>query len=127
MTKRIPIVPILLVVNTGAIVFALALILTRGEPTREMAVRLEPAGAQTSSPEATTRPATAMPSASWTAAEKLRQDGKPAAALVQYAALAEADDFVVFSPRGEGGAGKVEDHDTAAALDILNKRLLGLF
>ena len=91
MTKRILTVPILLVVNTGAIVFGLALLLARGEPTRELAVRLEPAGAHTSSSNATTRPASKTEPASWTAAEKLRRDGKPAAALVQYAALAEGE------------------------------------
>lgn len=91
MTKRIPIVPILLVVNTGAIVFGLTLLLTRGEPTRELAVRLEPAGAQPLSPDVTTKPATMVPSASWTEAEKLRQTGKPTIALLQYAALAQKE------------------------------------
>ncbi len=91
MTKRIPIVPILLVVNTGAIVFGLTLLLTRGEPTRELAVRLEPAGTQSSSLDVTTRPAAMMPSASWTDAEKLRQTGKSTIALLQYAALAQKE------------------------------------
>jgi len=91
MTKRIPIVPILLVVNTGAIVFGLMLVLTRSEPKRVLAVHLEPANARTSSPDAATRPAAKAGFASWLAAEKLHQAGKHAGALVQYAALAEAE------------------------------------
>jgi len=89
MIKRVPIVPILLVVNTGAIVFGLTLVLSRGELKRELAVRLEPVAAQKSSPEVATRPAANTEPASWPAAETLRQAGKPAAALVQYAALLE--------------------------------------
>ncbi len=89
MINRIPIVPILLVVNTGAIVFGLTLLLTRGEPTRELAVRLESAGGQVSSPEVSTKPSAVVPNTSWPLAEELRLSGKSAAALLQYAALRE--------------------------------------
>ncbi len=84
MKMRIPIVPILLVANTGMIVFALTMIMTRGEPKRELTVRLEPTNAP--APQSTTMPApkTTSSASSWAEAENLRQLAKPAAALVQY-------------------------------------------
>jgi len=89
MKIRVPIVPVLLVANTGMIVFALTMIMSRGEPKRELTVRLEPTSAP--APQATTRPASKTASASWAEAEKLRQSAKPAAALVQYVALADRE------------------------------------
>jgi tetratricopeptide (TPR) repeat protein len=94
MKMRIPIVPVLLVANTGMIVFALTLVMTRGEPKRELTVRLEPTDAPTPTAPATqaaTRPAPKTVLASWPEAEKLRQSAKPAAALVQYAELADRE------------------------------------
>jgi tetratricopeptide (TPR) repeat protein len=85
MKMRVPIVPILLVANTGMIVFALTMIMSRGEPKRELTVRLEPGGAAAQQP--TTRPASETAPASWAEAETLRQTAKPAAAIVQYAEL----------------------------------------
>jgi len=94
MKMRIPIVPVLLVANTGMIVLALTMILTRGETNREtvsMSVRLEPPSAAAPGHQATTKPAPTAAPASWTEAEKLRQLAKPAAALVQYAELADRE------------------------------------
>ena len=83
---RVPIVPVLLVANTGMIVFALTLVLSRGEPAHEVSVRLEPA----STTQPTTRPAGAasVVRSSWVTAEALRLAEKPADAVVQYADLA---------------------------------------
>jgi tetratricopeptide (TPR) repeat protein len=89
MKMRIPIVPVLLVANTGMVIFALTMIMSRGEPKGELTVRLEPASA--AAQQASTRPASKTAPASWAEAEKLRQSGKSAAALVQYVELADRE------------------------------------
>lgn len=84
---RVPIVPVLLVANTGMIVFALTLVLSRGEPRQQVSVRLEPQAEANPEQAPALNPGGPVAS-SWAGAEALRRAQKPAEAMLQYADLA---------------------------------------
>jgi len=88
---RVPIVPVLLVANTGMIVFALTLTLSRGEPKREVSVRIEPSAAETQPANVPPAAGGHLPASSWSQAEALRQAEKFPEAFMQFSGLADRE------------------------------------